>query len=103
MASLREIFDRLNPLQGELQPAHRSFDAEAARARFEPKSPSEAEYEVYIADLWDSATGHSTVLFTGTEAACELYLETDPRRNCMRFKARIRPTGELISPELKAA
>jgi len=103
MASLREIFDRLNPLQGELQPAHRSFDAEAARSRSKPKPSSEAEYEVYIADLWDSATGHSTVLFTGTEAACELYLETDPRRNCMRFKARVRPTGELISSEPKVA
>jgi len=101
MATLRQIFDRLNPLQGELQPPHRSFSISEWEKRHPlvPNAAPEAEYEVYLADLWDPTTEHSRVLFTGTEAACELYLETDPRPNCTRFKARIRSTGGIILPE----
>lgn len=101
MASLREIFDRLNPLQGGAS-AQIALDAEAARDRFEARFFLQPEHEVYLADLWDPTTRHSRVLFTGIEEDCELYLETDPRPNCMRFKARIRPTGMLINPQLES-
>lgn len=59
-----------------------------------PPSEPEMEHEVYLASRWDPSTGFAPVLYTGTQAACELFLkEEDPRPNCLRNEARIRPTG----------
>lgn len=64
-----------------------------------PSSEPEMEHEVYLASRWDSSTGFSPVLYTGTQAACELFLkEENPRPNCLRSETRIRPTGKMFQP-----
>lgn len=63
---------------------------------FEQSSKVEPEYEVYLPGIWDPATLHSRVLFTGGLFECGRYIYAVAHRTAPGFKPSIRATGELL-------